>query len=63
MNNWSEKMVALQQPFNFSDIKWRVQQAPRGDALEGEALVLAYVSNRAIQNRFDEVFGPFGWKN
>ena len=26
-------------------------------------MVLAYVTNRAIQNRLDEVCGPMGWRN
>jgi hypothetical protein len=61
--DWKLIMEQLQKPFNYSDIKWRIQENPKGDSTEGEAFVLAYVSNRAIQNRFDEVFGPSNWKN
>lgn len=61
--DWNKSFQELQKPFNFSDIKFRIQQAPKTDDLECEAFVLAYVSNRAIQNRLDEVFGPNNWKN
>ncbi|WP_312560897.1 Rad52/Rad22 family DNA repair protein [Anaerospora sp.] len=50
----------LQEPFAPSEIEWRVG-ATMGDKTKG--IALAYVTNRAIQNRLDEVFGPFGWKN
>ena len=43
--DWKLIMEQLQKPFNYSDIKWRIQEAPKGDATEGEAYVLAYVSN------------------
>lgn len=52
----------LQQPFNQTDLEWRVQQC-------GEynnriwVIVIAYVTNRAIQNRLDDTVGVFGWKN
>ena len=53
----------LQSPFTADDIEWRVQQA--GVSAKGKpyAMVLAYVTNRAIQSRLDDVFGVFGWKN
>ena len=50
----------LQAPFTPDDIEWRVQRESRDG---GSVLVLAYVTNRAIMARFDEVFGPFGWQN
>lgn len=50
----------LQKPFEPSDIEWRVGSINK-DKTKG--LALAYVTNRAIQNRLDEIFGPFGWKN
>lgn len=55
----SEKLKA---PFRADEIEWRVDrgvQSQKGNFV----FVLAYVSNRAIQNRLDETFGPFGWKN
>lgn len=53
-------MEKLQAPFHPDDIEWRVG-ATNSDKSKGMAL--AYVTNRAIQNRLDELFGPFGWKN
>lgn len=52
----------LREPFAAEDIEWRVQQA--GDK-NGKpwARVLAYVTNRAIQERLDEVVGPENWQN
>jgi hypothetical protein len=56
----SDVMKQLQAPFDPSDIEWRVGSTT-ADKTKG--LALAYVTNRAIQNRLDEVFGPFGWQN
>lgn len=53
-------MEALQAPFDPADIEWRVGSTT-GDKTKG--LALAYVTNRAIQNRLDDVVGPFGWQN
>ncbi|MBC8532152.1 Rad52/Rad22 family DNA repair protein [Gehongia tenuis] len=50
----------LQAPFAPDELEWRVG-ATSGDKSKGMAL--AYVTNRAIQNRLDDVFGPFGWRN
>lgn len=53
----------LKQPFTQSDLEWRIQQS--GTSKDGKpwAKVLAYVDNRAIMNRFDEVLGIGGWRN
>ncbi|MEI2356278.1 Rad52/Rad22 family DNA repair protein [Mesobacillus zeae] len=57
-----EIMSALQAPFPSKDIEWRVSRS--GANNNGKwAFVLAYVTNRAIQARLDDVFGPAGWKN
>ena len=55
--------AALQAPFPAADIEWRAQQV--GLTKDGKpwAKVLAYVTNRAIQGRLDEVFGADGWQN
>ncbi|WP_312387991.1 Rad52/Rad22 family DNA repair protein [Atlantibacter hermannii] len=52
----------LDAPFPAEDIEWRIQQAGKS----GEkiwAKVLAYVTNRAIMKRLDEVCGKAGWRN
>ncbi len=57
MNDIARK---LQEPFHASEIEWRVGPT---NAEKTQGIALAYVTNRAIQNRLDELFGPFGWKN
>ncbi len=52
----------LAEPFAANEIEWRVGQAgQKGD--EVWAKVLAYVTNRAIMGRLDEVCGPENWRN
>lgn len=52
----------LLEPFDPLDIEWRVQQAGETNGSRW-ALVLAYVTNRAIMERLDDVFGIDGWQN
>lgn len=52
----------LLEPFDPFDIEWRVQQAGEKNG-DKWALVLAYVTNRAIMERLDSVFGIDGWQN
>lgn len=52
----------LAEPFDPFDIEWRVQQAGETNGKKW-ALVLAYVTNRAIMERLDDVFGIDGWQN
>lgn len=59
MNEIQEK---LKRPFDAQDIEWRVQQSGEKNG-KFWAMVLAYVTNRAIMDRLDEVFGVGGWKN
>ena len=53
-------MELLQAPFEVNEIEWRVGSTTADKA---KGLALAYVTNRAIQNRLDNTFGCFGWKN
>ncbi len=59
-SEWSAVMQKLQEPFLPDEIEWRVGSTTQ-DKTKGMAL--AYVTNRAIQNRLDDIFGPFGWRN
>jgi hypothetical protein len=52
----------LAQPFAAGDIEWRVQRAD-ASAAKPWAQVLAYVTNRAIQERLDMAVGIENWKN
>lgn len=52
----------LQAPFADQDIEWRAQQS----GVNGNkywAILLAYVNNRAIQERLDNVVGVDKWRN
>ena len=52
----------LTKPFPAEDIEWRVQSSgKKGDKIW--ALVLAYVTARAIEDRLDAVCGMEGWQN
>lgn len=55
-----ELQKALAQPFAPEDLEWRLQVAYE-DNMRGQAV--PYVTNRAIQNRLDEVCGPENWYN
>lgn len=51
----------LAEPFEESDIEWRVSRA--GIKKEIYCMCLAYCTARAIMKRLDEVCGPENWKN
>lgn len=52
----------LLDPFPAADIEWRISRAGEKDG-KMWAIVLAYVTNRAIMERLDNVVGPGNWKN
>lgn len=52
----------LKAPFSANDIEWRIGRSGKnGDKIWATAL--AYVTNRAIMDRLDDVFGPGNWQN
>lgn len=53
----------LREPLMPSEIEWRVGRSGISNAGKPWAMVLAYVQNRAIMNRLDDVCGPENWKN
>lgn len=53
---------ALAAPFPAEDIEWRIAQKGARDG-KPWAKVLAYVTNRAIMQRLDDVMGPENWRN
>lgn len=63
MNDLKDIERALRAPFPADQIEWRVQQAGIGKGGKPYCMVVPYITNRAIQNRLDEVFGTFGWEN
>lgn len=52
----------LKEPFPYEDIEWRLQSCGKTNG-KFWGKCLAYVTNRAICNRLDEVCGPENWKN
>jgi hypothetical protein len=57
-----DRLLLLAEPFAPTDIEWRIGRA----GLKGEKLwatCLAYLTNRAIMQRLDDVAGPGGWRN
>lgn len=65
--NWDSDLdktlrTAMEAPFHPNDLEWRQAHARmRGDELIVTAF--AYVTNRAIMNRLDEVVGPMNWQS
>lgn len=55
-----EIQKALAKPFAPADLEWRLQQTFEE---KKRGLAVPYVTNRAIQNRLDEVVGPENWYN
>lgn len=58
-----KRLRDLAEPFPRDDIEWRVQQAGKSNQGKLWARVLAYVTNRAIMQRLDDVVGPDRWRN
>ena len=56
----SEIHAALAMPFAAEDLEWRIQMAFESSM---QGIAVPYVTNRAIQNRLDEVVGPQNWYN
>lgn len=52
----------LKEPFDPEDLEWRVQRSGVKNG-KGWAMVLCYVTNRAIMDRLDEVCTPAHWSN
>ncbi|MFQ6288173.1 Rad52/Rad22 family DNA repair protein [Yersinia enterocolitica] len=53
----------LDEPFPAADIEWRVQSCGVTNNGKPWAMVLAYVTNRAIMKRLDDVCGKAFWRN
>lgn len=53
----------LLEPFNSDDVEWRIQQSGISGSGKPWGIALCYVTNRAIQQRLDDIIGPQYWKN
>ena len=50
----------LAKPFAAEDLEWRLQKAVEA---QKRGIAVPFVTNRAIQNRLDDVVGPDCWYN
>lgn len=57
-----ERLLLLKASFPPDDVEWRIGQSGMSGGRIW-ATALAYITNRAIMNRLDEVLGPANWKN
>jgi hypothetical protein len=53
----------LKSPFAPTDIEWRIQGTPREYSGDYKAMILPYITNRAVMDRLDSVVGHQNWKN
>lgn len=60
MNNMQTMREGLSKPFAPEDLEWRIQVTSKDKA---SGLAVPYVTNRAIQDRLDDVVGPENWHN
>ena len=58
MGTLDEMATKLRAPFPPDRIEWRAAQETKDGS---KIMVLAYLTSRAVMERLDEVFGPFGW--
>ena len=49
----------LTAPIRADEIEWRVQQQTK----TGKLIVVPYITNRSVMDRFDKQFGWQGWQN
>jgi hypothetical protein len=58
-----EVVAGLSRPFRGADLEWRIQRAGlKKNSDEPWAIVVPYVTARAIFDRLDEVVGPENWQ-
>ena len=50
----------LADPFPPSDVEWKPGATTRD---KSKGLAMAYLTSRAVQQRFDDVCGPADWRN
>jgi len=53
----------LKQPFSPNDIEWRACRSGVSQGGKPWVMALAYITNRAIMDRLDDVVGPANWRN
>lgn len=58
-----EVFKELSQPLRSEEVEWRLDRSGVGNNGKPWARCVAYISNRAIQERLDKVVGPQNWEN
>lgn len=58
----SDLLADLRAPFEPEDVKWRIQTAGMSGGGNPWAMIVPYITSRAIHQRLDEVF-PLAWEN
>ncbi|MEM0961582.1 MAG: Rad52/Rad22 family DNA repair protein [Bacteroidota bacterium] len=53
-------LARLAAPFPASDVEWKPGATTRD---KSKGLAMAYLTSRAVQQRFDDVCGPADWRN
>jgi len=63
MNTQSAKKeeLRLNTPFRAEELEWRIQRSGMEKNNEPWAIIVPYVTARAIQERLDTVIGPANW--
>lgn len=62
MSEERNRAAMLSAPFHPHELEWRIgRSGVKNDRPWAYGLV--YITNRAIMQRLDDVFTPFGWKN
>jgi len=56
-------LAKLKEPFPVQDLEWRVQRDGIAGGGRPWVMVVAYITNRAIMDRLDDVVGIDNWKN
>lgn len=56
-------LTRLADKFPAEAIEWRIGRAGYAKTGQPYGTVLAYITNRAIMQRLDDVIGPLNWKN
>ena len=58
--DYRQIQTELAKPFAPEDLEWRIQVTTKN---KDKGLAVPYVTNRAIQDRLDDVLGPENWRN
>jgi len=58
----AEAIETVRNPFDTSEVEWRIQSSgEKGDKVW--AIVVPYITARAVHDRLDDAFGMTGWYN